>query len=61
MTMWRVFSGTRLAPNGTGFKFNKQVWDGYAIFFLNPGRVRVLPHPTPLRLHIKLILKLNLI
>ena len=49
----------RPAPNGTGFKFNKRVWDGYEIFFLNMGRVQVLPHPTPLRLHIKLILKLN--
>ena len=52
MTTGRVFSDTRpalpcFAPNGTEFKFNKQVWNRYEIFFLNPGRVRVLPHPTP--------------
>ena len=27
--MGRVFSGTRPAPNGTGFDFNKRVWDGF--------------------------------
>ena len=39
----------RPAPNGTGLKFIKRVWDGYEIFYLNPGRVRVLPHPAPPR------------
>ena len=33
MAMGRVFSGTRPVPNGTGFKFNKRVWDGYEIIF----------------------------
>ena len=27
MAMGRVFSGTRPAPNGTGFNFNKRVWE----------------------------------
>ena len=44
-------------PNGTGFKFNKRVWDGYEIFF-KPGAGLGI---APSRLHIKLILKLNLI
>ena len=35
------------APNGMGFNFNKWVWDGFGNFFLNPGRVRVLPPPRP--------------
>ena len=47
-TGW-VFLGTHPAPNGTGFKFNKRVWEGYEIFFLNRGWVRVLPHPAPPR------------
>ena len=45
--MGRVFQGTRPAPNGTGINFNKQVWDVFGNFFYNPGRVRVLPRPTP--------------
>ena len=49
---------SRSAPNGTGFKFNKRVWDGYEIFFLNPGQVQVLPHP-PLPPAVPIIYKIN--
>ena len=47
MTTGRVFSGTRPAPNGMGLKFNKRVFNEYENFFLNPRRVRVLPHLAP--------------
>ena len=45
------FLGYPLYPvhNGTGLKFIKRVWDEYGIIFLNPGRVRVLPHLAPPR------------
>ena len=43
-------------PNGTGFKFNKRVRD----FFLNPRRVRVLPHPAPFTYKINFKIKINL-
>ena len=47
MTMGQIFWAP--APNGTEFKFNKRVWDGYEIFFLNPRRVEycpILPRPN---------------
>ena len=47
------------APNGTGLKFIKRVWD----FFLKPGAGSGIAssRPAPPRLHIKLILNFNLI
>ena len=49
MAMRQVFSGTHLVPNGTGFNFNKRVWDGYEFFFLKLGVDSgiVLPYPHP--------------
>ena len=35
--MGQVFLGTRPAPNGMRFKFNKRVWDGYEIFIKTWG------------------------
>ena len=60
MAMGRVFFGypPRPTPNGTGFKFNKQVWDRYEIFFkpeTGSGQVRVLPHSAPFTYKINLI------
>lgn len=40
MIMGRVFSDTCPVYNGTRFNFNKQVWDRFKIFFLNPRRVQ---------------------
>ena len=70
MVTGRVFSGTRPVPNETGFKFNKLVWDGYEIYFLNPGRVQggfgycpipprpASSHPTPIIYKINFKIKL---
>ena len=50
------------APNEMGFKFNKRVWDGYEIFFKPGTDLDIAPsRPASLCLHIKLILKFNLI
>ena len=35
----------RPAPNGTGFKFNKRVWDGYGILFKTRGGFGYYPIP----------------
>ena len=55
------------APNGMGFKFNKWVWDGYGIFFLNPGQVQggfrycpIPPRPAPIIYKINFKIKFNL-
>ena len=52
----------RPAPNGTGFKFNKRVWDGYEIFFFKPGTgSSITPsHPAPFTYKINFKIKLNL-
>ena len=45
MAMRQVFSGTRPTPNGTGFNFNKRVWDGFENFFLTRGGFGYCPVP----------------
>ena len=51
----------RSAPNGTEFKFNKQVWDGYEIFIkIGAGSSIVSSHPAQTIYKIKFKIKFNL-
>ena len=62
--MGRIFSGTRLALllMGRGLNLMNRFEVGMN-FFLNPGRVPVLPRPAPINFKIKFNLnfKINLI